>query len=160
MVFIKFRSPVLFYSISDKENNCKESRDVRNLPIWSLNISISYLVAKEAEGRHRWEVCMLCSMNKISVRSKKKQQLIVWASRFFIKTHLSMPLAFRAKLKGKMLSKPCAFREKMTEHVFLLLFTSCTPFFINTSKWALKIRIVVPALYRRSWSARRQRWCK
>lgn len=61
-----------------------------------------------------------------------------------------MQLGFRAKLKGKILSKLCASREEMTEHVFLLLFTSCTPVFINTSKWALKIHIVVPALHRRS----------
>lgn len=93
---------------------------------------------------------MLCSMNKISVRSKKKQQLIVSASCFFIKTHLSTQLGFGAKLKGKILSKLCASREKMSEHVFLLLFTSCTPFFFSTSKWALKIHIAVPALPRRS----------
>lgn len=93
---------------------------------------------------------MLCSMNKISVKSKKRQQLIVWASCFFIKTYLSTQLGFRAKLEGKILSKLCASREKMTERVFLLLFTSCTPFFINTSKWALKIHVVVPALDRKS----------
>lgn len=127
-----FRSAILFHSIRGKE--CyKESRDMRTLLIWSLKICISSLVAKESEGRHRWEVCMLCSMNKISVKSKKKCQFITWASCFFIKTHHSTQLGFRAKLKGKILSKQCASREKMTEHVFLLLFTYCTLFFVNTS---------------------------
>jgi len=65
-----------------------------------------------------------------------------------MKTHLSMQLGFRAKLKGKILSKLGVSREKKTEHVLLLVFTFYLQLFINTSKWALKIQIVVPASHR------------
>lgn len=65
-------------------------------------------------------------MNKISVKSKKRYKFIIWVSCFFIKTHHLTQLGFRAELQGKILSNLCASRDKMTEHVFLLLFTYCT----------------------------------
>lgn len=59
---MKFRSPILFYYITGKENSSKESREMRNLCIWSSNSYISSLVTKEAEWRCRWEVCVCCAL--------------------------------------------------------------------------------------------------